>query len=321
MRIIRGLTNLPKFPYGCILAIGNFDSVHLGHQRIIKQLIHESTARSLPSVVMVFEPQPVEFFRGYKASVRLSSFRAKAEMFRALGVDFIFVVHFTKKFANLTPDQFIEKYLIKGLQAKYITVGDDFHFGRNRSGNFDSLEKVSRQYGFIVEKTPALLLSDCGGGACHARRISSTWVRESLAVNDFKIVEQLLGHPYTLCGHVAHGDGRGHQLGFPTANIHLKHHLSPVLGIYVVQVRGLDDKLLPGVASVGHRPTFGGDKVVLEVYLLDFNRDIYGKRICVEFLHQLRDEIKFDTVDSLLLQMKQDVIDTRFFLKRINDGL
>lgn len=316
MRIVRDLNNFPRISNGSVVTIGNFDSIHRGHQQIIKDLVLEAHRRNLPSVVMVFEPHAREFFQGEKAPVRLSRFRAKAECFKQFGIDIVFVVRFTAQFASQSREQFIQRYLIDCLNTKYLIVGDDFHFGKDRQGNFQYLNEVSKQYGFIVAESKTLALKDLHGDITHTRRISSTWVRESIQANDFRMVEQLLGHPYTICGRVAHGDKRGHQLGFPTANIFLKHDLSPILGIYVVNVLGLDHHVYQGVASIGKRPTFGGKKVVLEVYILDFDQDIYGQRIGVEFLHKLRDELSFSSVEALIQQMKQDEQATRDFFKR-----
>ena len=311
MRIIRDLNNFPKMPNGSVVAIGNFDSIHLGHQRIVKDLVLDAGRRKLPSVVMVFEPQAREFFQGKKAPVRLSRFRAKAEYFAQLGVDYVFIVRFTMPFASQSRDQFIQQYLVDHLKTKYLIVGDDFHFGKDRQGDFKYLSEVSKQHDFIVEKARAIFLADAMLGENHSRRISSTWIRESIQSNDFRMVEQLLGRPYTICGRVAHGDKRGRTLGFPTANIFLKHDLSPILGIYVVNVLGLDHRTYQGIASIGKRPTFGGTKVVLEVYILDFDQEIYGKRICVAFLHKLRKELSFTSADELVVQMQQDLVDTK----------
>lgn len=311
MHIVRDLNNLPELPNGSVVAIGNFDSVHLGHQQIIKALVAEATARNLPSIVMVFEPQAREFFQGERAPVRLSTFRAKAECFQEFGVDIVLVIRFASSFATLTPDQFIQQYLVDCLNARYLIVGDDFHFGKNHEGDFRFLKKFSKKYDFYVEESKTFILTEVEWGEKHSRRVSSTWIRESIKANDFRIVGQLLDHPYTICGRVAHGDKRGRALGFPTANIFLKHNLSPVLGIYVVNVQGLDHHTYQGVASIGKRPTFGCKRTVLEVYLLDFDEDIYGRRICIEFLHKLREEKSFASADELIVQMKQDEKEAR----------
>lgn len=317
MKVIRGIEQFPLMTKGSVVTIGNFDGVHRGHQLIIQQLVKEAKSRNLSSVVMLFEPQPLEFFIPDHAPIRLDSFRDKIEMLTHLNVDYLLVIRFNETVANLSREDFLMQYLLLRINTKYLIVGDDFRFGKNRSGDFHYLKSMSKGYDFVVEETPTLRLADFTHQDEHERRVSSSWVREALLDDDFKMAEQLLGRPYSLSGHVAHGDKRGRKLGYPTMNIHLKHDLSLITGIYVVDVLGLSVKPKQAVASIGRRPTFGGERMILEVYVLDFDQMVYGKYVSVRFYHKLRDELKFNRVEDLVKQMDQDVLQTREFFHKM----
>ena len=305
MRITHGF-----YPPGMPLAvtIGNFDGLHLGHQAMLARLLEVARSRSLPSCVLSFEPHPREFFVPEQAPARLSSLREKAEMLRALGVDHLHVFRFNRSFAALTPDQFIEQVLVRTLQARYVLVGDDFRFGAKRAGDFALLARAGETCGFHAEFLPTVEVA--------GERSSSTAVRAALAAGELEHAARLLGRPYSISGRVVHGDKLGRDIGYPTANIQLKHNRPPLLGIFAVELCGLNGSPLPGVASLGVRPTVkgAGAAPVLEVHLFDFNADIYNRRVRVDFLHKLRDEEKYPDLESLVAQIGRDVDNAKRFL-------
>ncbi len=308
MELIRGLHNLRPRHRGCVATLGNFDGVHLGHQAVIGQLADEAEALHLPTLVMLFEPQPQEFFAPAKAPPRLMRLREKLQALRRYAVDRVLCVHFDQAFADLEPEDFVRRVLVEGLGVKYLVVGDDFRFGHKRHGDFAMLQAAGREYGFQAVNMHSLTID---GG-----RVSSTRIRAALAAADLATAEKLLGRPYRMCGRVAHGDKLGRTLGVPTANLYLHRHDSPLKGVYVVELFGLPGEPLPGVANVGTRPTVGGTRMLLEVHLLDFDRDIYGQYVHVNFLHKLRDEKRFGSLEELKAKMLQDVADTRAFFHR-----
>jgi riboflavin kinase / FMN adenylyltransferase len=305
MELIRGLYDLREEHRNCVLTIGNFDGVHRGHQKVIQQLEAVGTELKRPVMVMIFEPQPLEFFSPEKAQARLTRLREKLIAFHQYGVERVLVVQFNQAFAALSPEQFIKDYLVSALQIKYLVVGDDFRFGHHREGDFSLLKQAGEANHFQVARMDTVLIEN--------RRVSSTWVREALAQGDLNQAELLLGRPYSMCGRVAYGDQLGRKLGFPTANIYLHRHLSPVLGIYAVKVYGLADKPVLGVANVGNRPTVGGTRSLLEVYLFDFDKNIYGQYVRVDFLKRFRDEERYDSLDILKEQIAKDVVNARQF--------
>ncbi len=231
MKFIRGIHNLNEQHRGCVLTIGNFDGVHRGHQALMSRLCEEGRKRNLPVVVMVFEPQPLELFAGDKAPARLTRLREKLRYMAEAGVDKVLCVRFDRRFAALSAQRFISDLLVEKLDVKYLAVGDDFRFGAGRQGDFLLLQKAGAEYGFEVVSTETF----CDGG----KRISSTAVRQALAVDDLALAQSLLGHPFTISGRVVHGDALGRTLGFPTANLPLRRSVSPVKGVYAVEVRGL----------------------------------------------------------------------------------
>ena len=283
------------------LTIGNFDGVHLGHQAMLTRLTEAAEDLALPAAVLTFDPHPREFFAHDAAPPRLSSLRRKLEQFRAHGVARVFIARFNAALASLSADEFIERVLVQKLGVRWVLVGDDFRFGRGRSGDIATLRAAAKE--FSVE---AMRMVSVAG-----ERVSSTAIRNALAAGELEHAARLLGRPYAIAGRVAHGDKRGERLGFPTANIALRH--KPALtGIFAVRVQGLDASLRAGVASLGVRPTVKTDgKPVLEVFVFDFNEAIYGRRVTVEFLHKLRDEERYPDLDTLARQIHADVAHAR----------
>ena len=308
MRITHGFRPLGT-PHA--VTIGNFDGLHLGHQAMLARLQDVARMRGLPSCVLSFEPHPREFFAPEQAPARLSSLREKAECLQRMGIDRFQVFRFDRAFASLTAEAFIERVLGRTLQAHYVLVGDDFRYGAKRTGDFALLQQTGRSLGFDAESLPTVEVT--------GERASSTAVRSALAAGELGHAARLLGRPYSISGRVVHGDKLGRDIGFPTANIQLKHNRPPLMGIFAVELSGLNGKPLPGVASLGKRPTVkGADAVpVLEVHLFDFDADIYGRRVRVEFLHKLRDEAKYPDLDSLVAQIRRDVDNAKHFLATI----
>ena len=308
MELIRGIQNLRPLHHGCVATIGNFDGVHLGHQAVIGQLAEKGSELNLPTLVMVFEPQPLEVFKGDQAPARLTRFREKLRALARFAVGRLLCIRFSNSFAQMSAESFIQDILVKGLGVKYLVVGDDFRFGAGRKGDFEMLQRAGNEYGFEVANLHSFRI----GG----ERVSSTLIRQALAAGNMENAEKLLGRPYRMCGRVAHGDKIGRTLGIPTANIYLHRKVSPVQGIYVVEVFGLKGEPLQGVASVGNRPTVGGTKPLLEVYIFDFNDDIYGKYLNVDFLHKIRDEKKFESLDELKKWIEDDIVKARDWFAR-----
>ena len=307
MRITHGFTPL-GMPHA--VTIGNFDGLHLGHQAMLSRLRDVAQARGLPSCVLSFEPHPREFFTPEQAPARLSSLREKAECLQRMGIDRLHVFRFDRAFSALTAEAFIEQVLGTTLQARYVLVGDDFRYGAKRAGDFALLQRLGHALGFDAEFLPTVEVA--------GERASSTAVRQALATGELEHAARLLGRPYSISGRVVHGDKLGRDIGFPTANIQLKHNRPPLLGIFAVEVYGLNGEPLPGAASLGKRPTVKNPDAVpvLEVHLFDFNAEIYGRRVRVEFLHKLRDEEKYPDLDSLVAQIRRDVDNAKHFLKQ-----
>ena len=307
MELIRGLHNLRPRHRGCVATLGNFDGVHLGHQAVIGQLADKAQALNLPTLVMLFEPQPQEFFDPQGAPPRLMRLREKLQALRRYSVDRVLCVNFDARFAALEPEAFIRRVLIEGLGVRTLVVGDDFRFGYRRRGDFAMLQAAGRERGFQVVNMHSL--------AIDGARVSSTRIRAALAAADLARAEKLLGRPYRMCGRVAHGDKRGRTFGVPTANIHLHRHNTPLKGVYAVELFGLPAEPLAGVANIGTRPTVGGTRPLLEVHLLDFDQDIYGKYVHVNFLRKLRDEKRFGSPDELKTRIQQDIAEARAFFR------
>ncbi|MBL3558259.1 MULTISPECIES: bifunctional riboflavin kinase/FAD synthetase [Marinobacter] len=313
MRLIRGLTNLKNFAQqadgplanGCVATIGNFDGVHLGHQTIIDQVHEKALELGVPSVVMVFEPQPREFFQGMEAPPRLTAFRQKFESLLASGIDVVLCLRFNEKFRSYSGMGFIEDVLIEGLGVRHLVVGDDFRFGCDRAGDFALLREVGEQRGFTVENTRTVTVN--------GERVSSTRIRNVLAENRIEEAEELLGHPYRIRGRVVYGRQLGRQIGAPTANV-LLPQMPALKGVYVVSATLEDGRVFDGVANIGLRPTVDGKQPSLEVHLFDFTGTLYGQRLDVVFRHALRDEVKFDSVDDLKQQIARDFDNARAWI-------
>jgi riboflavin kinase / FMN adenylyltransferase len=300
MRLIRGIPHLPVFKNGCVLSIGNFDGVHLGHQAVIKKLAGRGKVLGLPVVIMVFEPQPLEYFLGADAPPRLTRLREKIIQLAKLPVDDLVIVRFNKQIANYEAALFIEEVLISKLNVKHLVIGDDFHFGKARQGDFALLKEKGKAFGFQVEDTGSLQVS--------GQRVSSTLIRKALAMGDLDKAGAMLGYPYSVCGRIVHGDKRGRTIGYPTANIRMSRKNIPVSGVFAVTMTGIDGLEFQGVANVGVRPTVdGSNNVVLETFLFDFNKDIYGCYVEVHFKQKIRAEQRFQTVDGLIAQIEEDV--------------
>ena len=307
MELIRGLHNLRERHRGCVATIGNFDGVHLGHQAVLGQLAEKADELCLPVVLITFEPQPLEYFSHpfapQSVPPRLMRFREKIQALRRYAVDRMLCLPFNKTLAGMSPEDFVQKILVDGLGLRYLVVGDDFRYGCKRAGCFCDLQNAGEQHGFQVVNMHTFEV--------RSERVSSTRIRQALEQGDMASAEELLGRDYRMSGRVAHGEKLGRQLGFPTANIHLHRKLSPLQGIFVVEVFGLDKEPLRGVASLGTRPTVNETKPLLEVHLFDFDQDIYGRHIQVSFLHKLRDEQYFDSLDALIAQIRKDVEDAK----------
>jgi riboflavin kinase/FMN adenylyltransferase len=297
MLIFRGLhaTGKPAIA----LTIGNFDGVHLGHQALLDQLKLAGHRLGLQTAVLVFEPHPREFFMPLEAPARLTSMREKLGFLATLDVDRVYVCRFNSSFAQMSAEDFIHA-LCEKLATKFILIGDDFRFGSRRRGDYTLMKKMGSQQGFEVEAMQSVIRDGV--------RVSSTAVRVALADGDLHAAERYLGRPYSISGRVIHGDGLGRQLGFPTANIQLKHNRPPLTGIFVVKVQGDDVPSIRGVASLGVRPTVKTNgKPILEVHLFNFSGDLYNKHLRVDFLHKLRDEEKYPDLQSLTRQIELDV--------------
>lgn len=297
MELVQGLHNISTKHHGCVLTIGNFDGVHLGHKEVLAQVNSLSEKYALPAVVMVFEPQPKELFMKHKAPARLCSIREKYTHLKLQKLDRMVCVNFNEKFANLSADDFIN-LLHEKLGVKHLIVGDDFQFGRDREGGYALLQKAGKELGFSVSNTQSFVQEQL--------RVSSTAIRDALNQGDLKAAHTMLGRPFSILGRVSHGNKLGRTIGFPTANIPLKRACPPLKGVFVVRVNGAKDNPVNGIANIGKRPTIDGDVHVLEVHLFNFQADIYGLHIEVEVLEKLRDERKFDDYEQLKKQIEID---------------
>ncbi len=297
MQILRELHSPDNQPIA--LTIGNFDGVHLGHQALLEQLQFAASERGLATAAIVFEPHPREFFTPEQAPARLTNLREKLERFDALGLNRVHVCRFDEKLAQTSAPDFIDALYTK-LAARYVLIGDDFRFGSARGGDFALMEKMAQQQGVTVKSMSSMLQDGI--------RISSTAVRLALSEGNLRLAQRYLGRPYSISGRVEHGEKVGRKLGFPTANIQFKHNIAPLRGVFVVRVRIENGSVREGVASLGVRPTLAANgKPVLEVHLFDFAQEIYGKHLHVDFMHKLRDEMKFSGLESLTKQIALDI--------------
>ena len=312
MRVIRGIPARADVPIA--LTIGNFDGVHLGHRAMIARLTEVARRHGLPVAVMTFEPQPQEFFAPDQAPARLTTLHEKLEILRDSTVDRVYVCRFDYAFAQLSANEFVSRILHDGLAVRWLLVGDDFRFGARRAGDFTLLRALASQSGFKVEAMTSVVAA--------GERVSSTAIRGRLEKGDLGGAQQLLGRPYSISGRVVDGDKLGAKIGYPTANVQLKRSKAPLSGIFVVEVDGLGPAPLPGVASLGVRPTVKErGRPTLEVHLFDFDGRIYGRRIGVRFLKKLRDEQKFAGIDALVAQMDRDAEQARQFFAPHRAGM
>ncbi len=314
MKVFRGLPNA-EARRACALTIGNFDGVHRGHRALLARVADAAARLGVDSAVMTFEPHPREYFAHLagdesRAPHRIANLRDKLQALAQCGVDRVIVEHFNARFAALSPEHFIDDVLVGGMHVKWLIVGDDFRYGAKRAGDFAMLVEAGRRHGFEVVALPTVMHDDT--------RISSSAVRAALTAGDFIRAQELLGHPYAISGHVQHGRKLGRTIGFPTLNLRIAHKRPAASGIFIVQVHGLGERPWPAVASLGVRPTVEDNgRVLLEVHLFDFSGDCYGKLIRVEFLKKLRDEAKYDDLDSLTRAIDADARAAReFFAQR-----
>mgnify|MGYP001816228602 CR=1 FL=1 len=300
MRLVRHLSDLPypDLARGSVVTIGSYDGLHPGHRQLLNRVIAESRERGVPSVVMSFEPTPKEFFAADAPPARLMRFREKFDALRDYGIDVFYCPRFGPAMRSISADAFIRRSLVHGLNVRHIVIGDDFHFARRREGSLVELQRAAGALQYSVEQVPSVIVDGI--------RVSSTAIREALAAGEVARATSLLGRPYRMSGRIMRGRRVGRDLGYATANVDLRRRQSAVMGIYAVRVHGLPEGPVDGVASVGTRPTFDLTKPLLEVHLFDFDRDIYGEYIHVDFIEHLRDEEKFDTVEALVAQMKID---------------
>jgi riboflavin kinase/FMN adenylyltransferase len=312
VNVFRGPTQFSAGP-ACALTIGNFDGVHRGHRALLQQLVDGAKKRGLVSCVMTFEPHPKEFFSPEEAPPRILNLRDKLAALSNLGIDRVVVEHFNAAFARLSSDEFVSEIIVKRLNAKWILIGDDFCYGAKRAGNFATLKAAGAKYGFEVSSIQTILED--------GERISSSALRTALANGDMQQAEKLLGRPYGISGHVIHGQKLGRTIGFPTLNLavanHLHHRKPTTTGIFTARVLGLGDKALPAVASLGVRPTVEDEgRVLLETHVFDFERDIYGKIITVELLEKIRDEAKYNDLDTLTKAIAADAMHARNYFQK-----
>ena len=297
MQVSRGIPDHALHP--TVLTIGNFDGIHLGHQRLLGLLCDKARQLGLPATVLTFEPHPREFFAPDQAPPRLASMREKLLRLADHGIDRAVVLRFDAALATLSAQTFIDRVLVRGLGVRHLLIGDDFRFGAKRSGDFDMLREAGVGHRFAVEAMPTL--------EEQGERVSSSAVRAALAAGELARAERLLGRPYSMAGRVVHGDKIGRTIGYPTANVQLHHRIPPLSGIYAVSVEGLGETTRPAVASLGVRPTVtDSGRPSLEVHVFDFDRDCYGAHLRVNFLKKLRCEEKFDSLDALTAQIARD---------------
>lgn len=307
MKLLRGLDKVPNFAHGAVATIGNFDGVHLGHQALLAALRAQADKENLPMVVLLFEPQPGEYFRGEQAPARLTSLREKLNILRLCKVDYVCCLKFNEVLAIMPAQSFAKHYFFSLLQVKYLLIGEDFRFGQGRNGDVQLLKEMGDKAGCTVQAFPDFSIDD--------NRVSSTKIRDALSQGHLKRASELLGRTFSLCGRVVKGDGRGRQWGIPTANLTMHRVSLPLKGVFCVQVRREKGKCLQGVANLGSRPTVDGTKNILEIHLLDFDESLYGEMLQVFFLHKLRDEVKFSSVDTLIAQIHADIAAAKSFLK------
>ena len=312
MELVRGLHNISQRHRGCVLTVGNYDGVHLGHQRMIGVLKSRAAELRSAATVLVFEPSSKEFIDPDGAPARLTRWREKSVALAAQGVERLVTLRFDECVRAMTPGAFVDELLVGRLGTRHMVVGHDFRYGSNAGGTIETLRAAALSHGFGVEEVAPFVFDGV--------RVSSTAVRERLEYADYTGAARLLGRPYRMMGRVVHGRQLGRTLGFPTANLRLMRRKSPVWGILAVRVFGIAPHSLPGVASLGTRPTVNGTEPLLEVHVFDFSGDLYGRAIEVEFVAKLRDEVKFDSLDAMVAQMQIDGAGARNLLSKVDCG-
>lgn len=303
MDLVRGLHNLGPQHRGSVATIGNYDGVHLGHQHVIAALRERAAGLGLPAVVVTFEPTPREYFEGPAAPSRLTRLREKLAALESCGVDRVVVLRFDDRMRAMDAGEFVDRLLVAGLATRHVVVGHDFRFARRREGTIDTLRAAGAVHGFAVEEAGRFLLD--------GERVSSSLVREALNRGDLERATRLLGRPYRMAGRVRVGRKLGRRLGFPTANLALHRKVVPLWGIFAVRATGAGLVDHPAVASLGTRPTVDGTDPLLEVHLFDWDGDLYGRYLHVDFMERLRDERKFGSLDELVAQMHRDAAAAR----------
>ena len=299
MQIVIGQHNLDVGNAPCVATIGNYDGVHLGHQSVIKHLSERALSLNLPTTLVLFEPHPQEFFHKQHAPSRIYTFREKVELIRQAGIQRLVCLRFNQAFSQMLPEEFVQQLLIDKLAVKHLVVGDDFRFGRDREGDFAFLNQYANRGDFSLEAMPTFEVDKS--------RVSSTRIRQALEQADFTLAEKLLGRAYSLSGRISHGQKLGRKLGFPTLNLPTRRLRSPLQGVYVVEVAGISSTLEPGAANLGSRPTIDAGGMTLEVHLLDAEGDFYGQRVEVFFKQKIRDEERFDNLETLTAAIQRDV--------------
>lgn len=308
MKLLHGFQQIAELGAGTVATIGNFDGVHRGHQALLATLRSQASRMQLPMLVMLFEPQPSEYFHGQEAPARLSSLREKVDMLRQCGADYVWCLKFDEYLASMSAGEFAEHFIFSLLQAKYLLIGEDFRFGHDRIGDVALLNDLGSKRGCVVQKFSDFFID--------TQRVSSTKIRHALKEGMLDYAAKLLGRPYAMCGRVVHGTGRGRQWGIPTANVNMHHNVLPLKGVFCVRVKRQGKPLLTGVANIGCRPTLDGTENNLEIHLFDTDESLYGEILQVYFLHKLRDEIKFSSVDDLIVQIRKDIAEAKAYCEQ-----
>jgi riboflavin kinase/FMN adenylyltransferase len=306
MELVRGLHNLRERHRGSVVTIGNYDGVHRGHQHMLAAVREHAVRLGVPATVITFEPTPREFFEGGTAPSRLMRLREKVEALPLYGVDRMVVLRFDKRMQGMGAQEFVERLLVQGLGVQHMVVGHDFHFARRREGTIATLREAGARHGFEVQEVGQFLVD--------GERVSSSLVREALGRGDLARAEQLLGRPYRMAGRVRRGQQLGRKLGYPTANLALHRKVVPLWGIFAVRVSGAGLVDHPAVVSLGTRPTINGTDPLLEVHVFDWEGDLYGRYLDVDFVQRLRDEKRFESLDALVAQMHRDAAQARAVL-------
>ncbi len=306
MELVRGLHNLRERHRGSVVTIGNYDGVHRGHQHMLATARERARELGLPATVVTFEPTPREFFEGAAAPSRLMRLREKIQALAMYGVDRVVVLRFDRRMQGMSAAEFVDRLLVRGLGARHIVVGHDFHFARRREGTITTLREAGALHGFGVEEVGQFLVE--------GERVSSSLVREALCRGELDRAGMLLGRPYRMAGRVRRGQQLGRKLGYPTANLALHRKVVPLWGIFAVRVTGPGLEDHPAVVSLGTRPTINGTDPLLEVHVFDFDGDLYGQYLDVDFVQRLRDEKRFESLDALVAQMHRDAAQARAVL-------